>query len=76
MTLSDHDRPRNPEISFAAWQWLTDSQPKAIRTPPVIAVVETLLEILTDSTRTDEEVHTALRRAVRLLGTFVTDRPR
>jgi hypothetical protein len=76
MTLSDHDRPRNPEISFAAWQWLTGSQPTAIRTPPVIAVVETLLRILTDSDSTDEEVRTALRRAVRLLGSFVTDRLR
>lgn len=60
-----------PQFSAAAWAWLTQPPSTAIKTEPVIAIVEELLEILTDRQRPDEERLAILRRAVRLLNAFV-----
>jgi hypothetical protein len=63
-------RPLSPDITFAAWAWLTQPPPEAAGTEPVIAIVATLLEILTDRQQSDQEKFDALRRAVRLLNAF------
>lgn len=69
-------KPLSPAVSFAAWQWLTAPPPQAVRTEPVIAVLESLLTILRDQATPDHEVYESLRRAVRLLGAFLADKRR
>ncbi|MGH2600580.1 MAG: NAD-dependent epimerase/dehydratase family protein [Dehalococcoidia bacterium] len=41
---ANEPRP-NPEISYAAWIWLTAPQPCSARTEPVTAIVRALLEV-------------------------------
>lgn len=55
----------------AAWLWRTPQQ--AIRTMPVIAVVQELLNVLRDQDTPAVEALTTLRRAVRLLSVFVAE---
>lgn len=55
-----------------ATQTLRGSLPEAIRTEPVIALVDELLTVLMNEPD-PSTAHTALRRAVRLLGVYVKD---
>lgn len=69
--MFEERRKPNPEITSAAWAWLTQPHPKTARTAPVIEIVAALLQILTDPDRRDEDKFDSLRRAVRLLSAFV-----
>jgi hypothetical protein len=70
------DVARSAESTRFAAQWLCGSPEAAIRTRPVIEVVEELLEILLDEFTPAHDIQISLRRAVRLLSVFVADHQR
>jgi hypothetical protein len=67
---------RSRDASHFAMEWLRRPPHKVIRTVPVIAVVQELLDVLRDERTSPQVAHTALRRAVRLLSIFTVDTSR
>jgi hypothetical protein len=67
------DVTRSAESNQFATEWLRGSPHAAIRTTPVIEVIEQLLDILLDEFTPAHDVQTSLHRAVRLLAVFIAD---
>jgi hypothetical protein len=66
--------PTTPhDASWFAVEWVRGSPSLAVRTMPVIAVVQELLDVLRDPQVSLPEAHRSLRRAVRLLGVFAAE---
>jgi len=57
----------SPEVAWFAGLWLRTTTVRAIRTAPIIAMLQELLRVLRDQQIPDNEAYTSLRRAVRLL---------
>ncbi|MDQ7911158.1 hypothetical protein RB614_42380 [Phytohabitans sp. ZYX-F-186] len=57
----------SPEATWFASEWLRSTTVRAVRTAPIIAMLQELLRVLRDEQIPDDEAYTSLRRAVRLL---------
>jgi hypothetical protein len=74
--------PSNKRDTAAAqWSWavslyLTGEPRRAIRTTPIIELLDDLLDILRSEDYNDSEAYAAARRAVRLLNAFVAEADR
>jgi hypothetical protein len=64
---------RSVDSSIFAGEWLHRSPERAIRTVPVIAVVQELLTVLRDEHMPPHDAYIAFRRAVRILSVFAVD---
>jgi hypothetical protein len=77
--MSEPSRKRDPaaiQRSWAASLYLFGHARRAIRTSPVIELLDELLDILRNEYYTDSEAYAAARRAARLLNAFVAEADR
>jgi hypothetical protein len=77
--MSEPSNKRDPaaiQRSWAVGLYLIGEPRRAIRTSPVIELLDGLLEILRSEDCTDSEAYAATRRAVRLLSAFVAEADR
>jgi hypothetical protein len=73
-STSTHERiTMPPDASVFAFAWVHGTPRLVVRTMPVVAVVQELLDMLRDEQVPLQDAHRALQRAVRLLRVFAAE---